>query len=229
MNPFTVIFEDNHLIAVNKAPGILVQGDATGDTPLLEMVKQYIKVRYDKPGDVFLGSIHRIDRPVSGVVIFARTSKALTRMNELWRTRDVQKTYWAIVEKKPEPLNGELKHLLLKDTTRNKVTVFDRPSNRSKGAKEALLSYKLESRIAKSYLLEILPHTGRPHQIRAQLAHVGLPIKGDVKYGFEHPNEDASICLHSRSLSFIHPVKKEPITIVAKPPKRNGWELFQGT
>jgi len=222
-----VLFEDNHLIAVNKPAGILVQGDKTGDSTLADWVKRYIKDRYNKPGDVFLGITHRIDRPASGVVIFARTSKALTRMNELFRERKIKKTYWAITRYETPDLEGELVHYLLKDTTKNKTKAYDRLSNRNAKAKKAILTYKLIGRLGEHRLLEIQLQTGRPHQIRAQLAKVGCPIKGDLKYGAEKPNQDGSIHLHSRSLSFIHPVKKEPVRIEGAVPNEQLWREFK--
>lgn len=222
-----VLYEDNHLIAVNKPAGWLVQGDKTGDTPLVDYVKAYIKKKYKKPGDVFLGVVHRIDRPVSGAVIFARTSKALTRMNKLFQDRLIEKTYWAISTGKPEPLSGHLTHWLLKDRSKNITKAFDRPSNRSKDAKKSEMDYAMKARVGDFFLIEAKPETGRPHQIRAQLARIACPIKGDLKYGFPKANKDASIHLHCRNMSFLHPVKKEPISITAKPPKEQIWELFK--
>lgn len=222
-----VLYEDNHLIAVNKPAGMLVQGDKTGDRTLADWVKLYIKDRYKKPGDVFLGTIHRLDRPVSGVVVFARTSKALTRMNELFRERKIEKTYWAIIQRELPDLQGELVHYLLKDTTKNKTKAFDRLSNRSGKAKKAELSYKLIGRLGEHRLVEIQLRTGRPHQIRVQLAKVGCPIRGDLKYGAEKPNNDGNIHLHSRSLNFIHPVKKIPIRIEGALPNEQVWREFK--
>lgn len=219
-----IIYEDNHLIAVNKPAGWLVQGDETGDMTLGDWVKYYIKNQYDKPGDVFLGTIHRLDRPVSGVVVFARTSKALSRMNEIIRDRKVSKKYWAVVERSPDPLSGKLEHYILKDHKKNKVKAFDKPSK--SGAKKAELSYQLEAGISGHYLLDIDLKTGRPHQIRAQLAKMGMPIRGDVKYGAHHPNDDLSINLHCKSMSFVHPVKKEPISIECNPGDQQIWNLF---
>ena len=221
-----VLYEDNHLIAVNKPARMLVQGDKTGDSTIGDWVKRYIKDRYNKPGDVFLGVIHRIDRPVSGVVIFARTSKALTRMNELFRERSIKKTYWAITQTELPDLEGSLTHFLLKDTTKNKTKAYDRLSNRAAKAKKAELDYKLIGKVANHNLYEISLKTGRPHQIRVQLSKMGSPIRGDVKYGAEKGNEDGSIHLHSRSLSFIHPVKKEPVYIEADAPDEQVWRTF---
>jgi 23S rRNA pseudouridine1911/1915/1917 synthase len=223
-----VIYEDNHLIAVNKPAGMLVQADETGDTPLSEHVKDYIKARYDKPGAVYLGTIHRIDRPVSGAVLFARTDKALTRMNKLFQEQKIQKTYLAITLQCPKPEFGTLKHYLMKDSDRNIAKVFDAPSNRNAGAKESVLEYELRAQIGDHHLIEVRPHTGRPHQIRAQLAKIGCPIRGDVKYGYPQTNRDASINLHCRAMSFIHPVKNEPVTIQADTPNDQIWGMFQG-
>ncbi|RME92812.1 MAG: RNA pseudouridine synthase, partial [Bacteroidetes bacterium] len=180
---FEVLYEDNHLIAINKPTGYLVQGDDTGDTPLVEMVKKYIKIRYDKPGAVFLGVIHRLDRPVSGVLLFARTSKALSRMNKLFQERKIEKVYWAITEEQPDPLEATLVHFIKKDREKNRVHVYAPDSRRAAGAKRAELSYRMISRIGSHYLLEVSLKTGRPHQIRGQLAKHGTPIRGDVKYG----------------------------------------------
>jgi 23S rRNA pseudouridine1911/1915/1917 synthase len=223
-----ILFEDNHLIAINKPAGFLVQGDQTGDMPLSENVKEYIKLRYDKPGEVFLGVIHRLDRPVSGVLLFARTSKALARMNELFQQREVQKTYWAVTNAQPDPLNGTLVHYLDKDREKNKVLVLDQPSRRHPDAKRSELTYEMLGRVGQQILLQVNPLTGRPHQIRAQLARIGCPIRGDLKYGFPHPNDDGNIHLHCRSLAFLHPVRKEPILIKADPPKGDVWRLFKG-
>lgn len=222
-----IIYEDNHLIAVNKPAGWLVQGDETGDKPLSEWVKDYIKIRYKKPGDVYLGVIHRLDRPVSGVVVFARTSKALTRMNELFKNRKINKTYWAITGERPDPLQGHLAHYLLKDPSKNVVKAYDQLGRRTAQAKLAELDYELISDIGHNHLVQVHPITGRPHQIRVQLSKMGWIIKGDIKYGSNHANEDGSICLHCRSLDFEHPVKKEWIKIEADPPKTQLWRLFE--
>jgi 23S rRNA pseudouridine1911/1915/1917 synthase len=218
-----ILYEDNHLIAVNKLPSEIVQGDKTGDVPLSEDVKQYIKEKYEKPGKVFLGVIHRIDRPVSGVVVFARTSKALSRMNEMVKEREMDKLYWAIVKNRPENPEGELRHFLVRNEKKNKS--FASISHK-KGAKEGVLKYKLQKESKDYHLLEIGLLTGRHHQIRAQLAAIGCPIKGDLKYGFDRSNKDASISLHARSVAFVHPVSKEPITIIADPPKDVLWDYF---
>lgn len=222
--PFTVLYEDNHLIAVSKRAGILVQGDQTGDVPLLDLLKDYIKEKYDKPGEVFLGTVHRLDRPVSGLVLFARTSKALERMNELFRTRNVQKTYWAAVGKRPAAEQGTLTHWLLKNEGNNTVKAFAREKP---GSQHAELDYTLINRQEDLYLLEVNPLTGRPHQIRVQLASMGCPIAGDVKYGYPKANDDGSILLHSRALSFVHPVKKELLRIEASLPDSGGWKRFR--
>lgn len=218
-----VIYEDNHLIAVNKPAGILVQGDETEDTPLVDYVKDYIKFRYKKPGDVFLGVVHRLDRPVSGAVIFARTSKALIRMNELFKERKVEKRYWAITENRPFPEYGHLTHYILKDQERNVSKALDQLSNRSKDAKKSDLDYELIGNLEARYLLLVKPITGRPHQIRVQLSKIGCPIVGDVKYGYSQANQDGSIYLHCRSMSFLHPVKQTPVTITADAPNERMW------
>jgi len=217
-----VLYEDNHIIAVNKKPSDIVQGDKTGDRPLGEFVKDYIKKKYNKPGDVFLGVVHRLDRPVSGVILFARTSKALSRLNELFRSKQVQKTYWAVVKKKPNPTKDILVHYLKKNQQKNKSTAFNREED---GTLKSELSYQLIKSLDNYHLLEVLPKTGRHHQIRVQLSKIGSPIKGDIKYGSDRTNKDASIHLHARKIEFIHPVKKEPISISATPPKKDSiWK-----
>jgi 23S rRNA pseudouridine1911/1915/1917 synthase len=219
-----VLYEDNHLIAVHKPGGWLVQGDSTGDKPLSDYVKEYIKVRYKKEGAVFLGVIHRLDRPVSGLVIFARTSKALTRMNELFKERKVKKTYFAIVGERPKEIEGRLTHFLVKDKEKNRARAS--VSKRSKDAKESQLDYTLLASIANHHLLEVKPLTGRPHQIRVQLAKINCSIRGDLKYGSLHRNRDGCIHLHSHKLEFIHPVKKTPMEITCYPPKEQLWDKF---
>jgi 23S rRNA pseudouridine1911/1915/1917 synthase len=221
--PFQVLYEDNHLIAVNKAAGILVQGDKTGDTPLAELVKEYIKEKYQKPGEVFLGVIHRLDRPVTGVVVLARTSKALERMNKMFREKETRKTYWAIVTTAPPKPEGKLVHWLLKDEKKNKATAFSRETN---GALRSELDYSVLRKLGTDVLLEVRPLTGRPHQIRVQLASLGCVIKGDVKYGDREPNIDGSICLHARRLEFVHPVKHERVLIEAELPDVQHWRPF---
>lgn len=217
-----VLYEDNHIIAVNKKPSDIVQGDKTGDRPLGEFVKDYIKKKYNKPGDVFLGVVHRLDRPVSGVVLFARTSKALSRLNELFRSKQVQKTYWAVVKNKPNPTKDILVHYLKKNQQKNKSTAFNREED---GTLKSELSYQLIKSLDNYHLLEVLPITGRHHQIRVQLSKIGSPIKGDIKYGSDRTNKDASIHLHARKIEFVHPVKKEPVSITAPPPEKDSiWK-----
>jgi 23S rRNA pseudouridine1911/1915/1917 synthase len=221
-NSIDVLYEDNHLIAINKKPGDLVQGDKTGDQPLSDYVKAYIKKKYNKPGDVFLGTVHRIDRPVSGVVVFARTSKALTRLNALFQEKSIQKVYWAMVGVIPDPEKGTLEHYMLRDSSKNKSKAHQSSKAHSK---KATLSYKTLLSLDRYHLLEVLPLTGRHHQIRAQLSAIGSPIKGDIKYGFARTNRDASIHLHARSIAFIHPVLKTSLTITASPPKEQLWDV----
>lgn len=218
-----VLYEDNHIIAVNKQVGDLVQGDATGDKTLADEVKEYIKHKYKKPGDVYLGIAHRLDRPVSGVVIFARTSKALTRLNQMFQDKTVKKTYWAIVDNRPENEEGHLEHYMKKNQEKNRSNVFDKEKS---GSKLAILNYKLIVSFTNYHLLEVNLETGRHHQIRAQLSRIGCHIKGDLKYGAKRSNLDGGISLHSRAISFIHPVKKEPLTITATPPDENLWNEF---
>ncbi len=219
-----VLYEDNHLIAVNKQPGDIVQGDKTGDTPLSEKVKEYIKEKYQKPGAVFLGVVHRIDRPVSGVVIFARTSKALERMNKLFREKDIQKTYWAVVKNKPLKPSDHLVRFLTKNEKLNKSFASLQPKA---GALESTLEYKILASSENYHLLEINPHTGRHHQIRVMLSDIGCPIKGDLKYGFNRSNPDGSIHLHARAVKFNHPVSGEEMSITAPPPSADPlWSAF---
>ncbi len=218
-----VLYEDNHIIVVNKKPGDITQGDKTGDSPLSDYVKTYIKEKYNKPGAVFLGTVHRLDRPTSGIVLYARTSKGLARMNELFQKKEIHKTYWAVVEQKPNKNNGNLVDFLKKNEKQNKSYVVDEST---KGAKKAELSYSFIKSSDKYHLLEIDLGTGRHHQIRAQLANIGCIIKGDLKYGAKRSNKDASIHLHSRKISFEHPVSKEKIEIVAPPPKDPVWDYF---
>ena len=216
-----VLFEDNHLIAVNKRAGDIVQGDKTGDDPLSAIVKQYIKERYGKPGEVFLGVVHRLDRPTTGIVIFARTSKALERMNALFAKGETRKTYWAVVDQPPPEAAGRLVHFMQRNTKQNKSYAL--PSD-APGRKQAALRYRLMKKLDRYYLLEIDLETGRHHQIRAQLAAIGCTIKGDLKYGAPRSNPGGGIYLHSRSLEFMHPVRKEPVRIVADPPDDPLWE-----
>lgn len=218
-----ILFEDNHLLAVNKKPGVLAQGDVTGDSSLVEEVREYLKVRYNKPGNVFAGLVHRLDRPVSGVILFAKTSKALERMARLFKDRQVKKIYLAIVAGKIEP-EGVLRHWMTKDSAINKARVF---RNESQGSKEAVLAYRILATLGGEHLLEATPHTGRPHQIRAQLSFAGAPVKGDLKYGYPAPNGDKSVCLHASRLSFVHPVRKEPVEIAAPYPSGPDWDAFR--
>lgn len=218
-----VLYEDNHVIVINKKNADIVQGDKSGDESLLDKVKAYIKVKYNKPGDVFLGLVHRLDRPVSGIVVFARTSKALSRLNEMFKNREVEKVYWAIVKNRPPQEEDRIEHHIVRNELKNKSMVYDGPK---KNSKNAILSYKLLGATKMYNLLEINLETGRHHQIRAQLAKIGCPIKGDLKYGFERSNKEGGISLHARKVSFIHPVKKEKIEIIAPPPKDNLWDEF---
>jgi len=212
-----VLFEDNHLIIINKRPGDIVQGDKSKDTPLAEIVKKYIKIRYKKPGNVYLGIIHRIDRPTSGIVVFAKTSKALSRMNSMLKNQEINKLYWAITQNKPKNKTGKLTHWLKKNPKNNKSTHFSKETN---NAKKAVLNYKLLKTLEKYYLLEIKMESGRHHQIRCQLQAIGCTIKGDIKYGSKRTNPDGSIDLHARNLQFAHPVTKKEIDITA--PVRDG-------
>ncbi len=219
-----VLYEDNHIIIINKLPSEIVQGDKTGDQPLSELVKDYIKEKYDKPGKVFLGVTHRIDRPVSGAVIFARTSKALARLNGMLKEKQIGKRYWAVVQAKPPARNGSLVQFLKKNEAQNKSYVVPEGTP---GAKRAELSYRLIGESDRYYLLEVLLMTGRHHQIRAQLSAMKCPIRGDVKYGFDRPNKDGSIHLHARSVQMMHPVKQTAIEIVAPLPARDPlWQFF---
>ena len=222
-----VLFEDNHFIAVNKPNRLLVHSDVTGDKTLSDWVKNYIKEKYKKPGEVFLGVIHRLDRPVSGVTLFARTTKGLQRMNKLFHDREIEKVYWAITYTRPPKLSDTLENFLWKDTLKNKTKVLPGKSRRHPDAKKAILSYELISELNHHCLLEIKPITGRSHQIRAQLAAMDCPIIGDLKYGYPTCPIKGAIDLHSRSLSFIHPIKKEPVKIVAEPPANRIWDWFE--
>ncbi|MDN3677471.1 RNA pseudouridine synthase [Flavobacterium paronense] len=215
-----ILHEDNHIIVVNKRVGDIVQGDKTGDKPLSEVVKEYIKEKYQKPGKVFLGVVHRLDRPTTGIVVFARTSKALTRLNELFANRETQKTYWAIVKNKPEKEQDTLVHYLKRNEKNNtsKAHIKEVPES-----KKAILDYKIIKTLDNYFALEINLYTGRHHQIRAQLAAIDCPIKGDLKYGFDRSNPDGGIHLHARKLIFIHPVSKESLEIFAPTPKDAIW------
>jgi 23S rRNA pseudouridine1911/1915/1917 synthase len=216
-----VLFEDNHLIIVNKRPGDIVQGDKTGDMPLSEVVKEFIKEKYNKPGNVYLGVVHRLDRPTSGIVLFAKTSKALPRLNKLFAEKEAKKTYWAIVKNIPEKTSDTLVHWLKRNTKQNKSYANKKEVPESK---KAILEYRLLKKLDRYALLEIDLKTGRHHQIRSQLSSIGSPIKGDLKYGFDRSNLDGSIHLHARKLQFVHPVNKETITVVAPPPKESIWD-----
>ena len=223
----TILYEDNHIIAVNKSSSEIVQGDKTGDQPLSEALKAYLKEKYNKPGEVFLGVTHRLDRPVSGVVLFAKTSKALTRLNEMFKTQEIKKTYWAIVKEKPEQPEGRLEHYLTRNEKQNKSMAFDKERS---DAKKAALSYRLIAHSDTYYLLEVQLETGRHHQIRCQLAKMGCPIKGDLKYGFPRSNPNGGISLHARSVEFTHPVSKEHIHLTAPVPEDDKlWQTFQLT
>ncbi len=219
----TVLYEDNHLIAIKKRSGDIIQSDQSGDQSLAEDVKHYLKIKYNKPGEVFLGIIHRIDRPVSGVVVFARTSKALVRMNKLFRDKKIKKEYWAIVEEKPPLENGKLVNWLKKNQEKNRSRAYDTVV---KGSKRAELDYIMMGRSKNYYYLKITPLTGRHHQIRVQLSHMNCRIKGDVKYGAKRTNKDGSIHLLARSIEFNHPVKNENIKIYANPPVDPLWDEF---
>ncbi|WP_075590883.1 RluA family pseudouridine synthase [Labilibacter marinus] len=220
-----ILFEDNHIIAVNKSNSEIVQGDKTGDEALSDTVKAYIKKKYKKPGDVYLGVVHRIDRPVSGVVIFARTSKAATRLSKMFLEKEIKKTYWAIVKQLPESDSGRLVHHMIKNQEKNRSSAYDTPRKKSK---EAVLTYKLVSSSANYHLLEIELETGRHHQIRCQLAKIGCPIRGDLKYGAARSNKGGGVNLHARKIEFTHPVTKEFISILAPVPKEdNLWNEFQ--
>ena len=219
----TVVYEDNHIIIVNKTASEIVQGDKTGDTPLSETVKQYLKEKYNKPGNVFIGVAHRLDRPVSGLVVFARTSKALARLNEMFRKGEVKKTYWALVKNTPKEPEGDLTHYLVRNEKQNKSYAYD---TEKPGSKIAMLHYKTIGRSDNYCLLEVDLKTGRHHQIRCQLAKMGCPIKGDLKYGYPRSNPDGSICLHARRVRFIHPVSKELIEVEAPVPPGSFFEKF---
>ncbi len=218
-----ILYEDNHLIIVNKACSEIVQGDKTGDASLIDKLKAYIKKKYNKPGSVFLGLVHRLDRPTSGIVIFARTSKALSRMNKLFKEKNIKKIYWALVDNAPPKDEDTLVHYVKKNQQKNKSFAYDTEKS---GTKKASLTYRLIGRTKRFFLLEIELHTGRHHQIRTQLAKIGLHIKGDLKYGFPRSNPDGGIHLHARQVEFIHPVNKEPLVIIADPPDDVLWNEF---
>ena len=215
-----IVFEDNHLIIVNKQSGDIVQGDKTGDKPLSEVIKEYIKDTYNKPGNVFLGVVHRLDRPTTGIVVFAKTSKSLERLNKMLRDKKINKTYWAVVKNLPSKLEDTLTGYLLKNPKNNKSTSY---STEISGSKKATLHYKVLKSLDNYHLLEVDLETGRHHQIRCQLASIGSPIKGDLKYGFDRSNKDASIHLHARKIEFMHPVTKENISLIASTPNDPIW------
>ena len=219
-----VLYEDNHIIIVNKASGEIVQGDKTGDKPLCDIVREWLKAKYDKPGNVFLGVVHRLDRPVTGAVLFAKTSKALSRLNKMFASHEnVRKTYWAIVGNRPPQESSTLTHWLTRNGQTNTARAYDREVP---GSKKAILDYRLISSSDKYFLLEVTLHTGRHHQIRCQLSKIGCPIRGDLKYGAPRSNPDGSISLHARSLSLTHPVSMKPINVVAPVPDTNLWKAF---
>jgi len=218
-----VLFEDNHIIAVNKRNSDIIQSDISGDRTLCDVVKHYVKWKFNKPGLAFIGTVHRLDRPVSGVVLYARTTKALNRLNNMFKFREVQKTYWAVVKVAPAETEGTIINYLWKDEKLNKTFVYDVAGN---DRKEAELSYKVIGRGDNYIFMEVYPKTGRHHQIRATLASLGSPIKGDIKYGSKRTNDNASIHLHARKIEFMHPVKKTPVIIVAPPPEDSLWDEF---
>ena len=222
-NELHILYEDNHIIVLNKKHGELVQGDKTNDTPLPERIKSYLKTKYNKPGNVFCGVVHRLDRPTSGVILFARTSKALKRMNEQFKNKETEKTYWAIVEKTNIKDKDQLIHYLKKNEKKNKSFCV---SEKTKGAKKAILNYQIIKELDRYYLIEIKLETGRHHQIRAQLSAIGASIKGDLKYGAKRSNSNGSISLHARKLCFMHPTTKEKICIKAPSPKEDIWTLI---
>ncbi|HUH25100.1 MAG TPA: RluA family pseudouridine synthase [Flavobacterium sp.] len=219
-NNLQVLHEDNHLIVINKRVGDIVQGDQTGDKPLSEVVKEYLKDKYDKPGAVYLGVVHRLDRPTSGIVLFAKTSKALTRLNEMFKNRETQKTYWAVVKNQPPKENDTLIHFLIRNPKNNTSKAH---AKEVKDSKKAILDYKIIKKLNSYFALEINLHTGRHHQIRCQFSAIGCPIKGDLKYGFDRSNPDGGIHLHAQKLIFIHPVTKEQMQIIAPVPDDVIW------
>jgi 23S rRNA pseudouridine1911/1915/1917 synthase len=218
-----ILYEDNHLIILNKQPSDIVQGDKTGDEPLSDILKSYLKTKFNKPGEVFLGVVHRLDRPVSGAIIFARTSKALSRLNIMLRDGEIRKTYWAIVKNKPPKTEDHLIQYITRNEVKNKSSVYDHPVS---GSQKAELIYHVIGKSDAYYLLSVQLLTGRHHQIRAQLAAMGCPIKGDLKYGYPRSNPGGFIHLHARSIAFVHPVKKEPVAVTAEPPADKLWDFF---
>jgi 23S rRNA pseudouridine1911/1915/1917 synthase len=219
-----ILYEDNHIIALNKKVSELVQGDKTGDISLDIQVKEYLKIKYHKQGNVFLGVVHRLDRPASGVLLFARTGKALTRLNDLFRNNEINKKYWAIVKNKPTSRSGLLIHYLVRNQDQNKSYAYDKLVPNSK---EARLRYEIQTRSDRYFLLEIDLYTGRHHQIRCQLSKINCPVKGDLKYGYERSNTDSGISLHAREIQFIHPVKKKLLHIMAPVPDERLWKIFE--
>jgi len=222
--PLNILFEDNHLILVNKHSGDIVQADKTGDKPLVDKVKEYIKEKYQKPGDVFLGIPHRIDRPTTGIVIFCRNSRSLERINQMFKDKSIKKTYWAIVKNQPPANEGKLVHYMKRNEQQNKSYASD---EEKPGSQRAELDYKIIAQSDRYFLLEIDLQTGRHHQIRAQLSKIGSPIKGDLKYGYDRSNEDASISLHARKVELLHPSKKEMMSVVAPVPEDKLWKYFE--
>lgn len=218
-----VIYEDNHIIALNKRPSDIIQSDKTEDTCLSDILSQYLAKKYNKPGNAYVATVHRIDRPVSGIILYGKTSKAASRLSNMFRLREVTKTYWAVVENPPPRTEDSIVNYLKKNSDRNKSYVYHQPRD---GAKKSELSYKYVGAGDKYHFVEIYPKTGRHHQIRTTLSDIGCPIKGDIKYMSKRTNPDASVCLHARKLEFIHPVKKEPISIVAPPPENPLWDEF---
>ncbi len=219
-----VLYDDNHVIVVNKRAGDIVQGDKTGDKPLSDVVKEYIKDKYNKPGNVYLGTVHRLDRPTTGIVVFAKTSKALTRLNKLFASKDISKTYWAVVDREPPKSQDTLINWLKKNPKNNKSYAHIKEV---KDSKKAILHYQLLKKLQRYFLLEVNLETGRHHQIRCQLSNLGCIIKGDLKYGANRSNKDASIHLHAREIQFVHPVSKEDINIIAPLPKDPVWDACQ--
>ena len=215
-----ILFEDNHIIIVNKRAGDITQGDKTGDKPLSDVVKEYIKDKYDKPGNVYLGVVHRLDRPTSGIIIFAKTSKSLERLNKMLREKTINKTYWAVVKNHPKKEKDTLINFLKKNPKNNKSTAYPKEID---GSKKAILHYAVIKKLDNYSLIEVDLETGRHHQIRSQLSNIGCPIKGDLKYGFDRSNKDGSIHLHARRIQFIHPVTKEQVTVTAPTPKEVIW------
>lgn len=218
-----VLYEDNHLIAVNKRPSDIVQDDRSGDTTLCKVVGEYVRLKYHKPGEAFIGTVHRLDRPVSGVILYAKTSKALTRLTTMFREREVQKTYWAVVRPAPPQEEGHVVNYLVKNEKTNKSYASDRPGP---GMREAELLYRVVGGSDQYTFVEVLPKTGRHHQIRVTLSSLGAPIKGDVKYGARRTNDNASIHLHARRIDFMHPVRREPVTVIAPPPDDPVWNAW---